>query len=88
MMVPQGCPGHEIACEVAEVGAGITSLRAGDRVALEGIASCGTCRYCLAGIYNYCQTIGIVGITISGGFADFIRIPARHCWFRASRSLS
>jgi 2-desacetyl-2-hydroxyethyl bacteriochlorophyllide A dehydrogenase len=80
MMQPQGCPGHEIAGEVAEVGAGVTTLREGDRVALEGIASCGTCRWCLAGTYNYCQSIGIVGMTVPGGFAEHIRIPARHCF--------
>ena len=39
MMVPQSCPGHEIAGEVADVGSAVTTLRAGDRVALEGIAS-------------------------------------------------
>src|SRR4029453_12279358 len=48
--------------------------------ALEGIASCGTCRWCLAGTYNYCRAMGIVGMTIPGGFADFVRIPARHCF--------
>ena len=80
MMVPQSCPGHEIAGEVAEVGTAVTTLHAGDRVALEGIASCGRCRYCQAGIYNYCPLIGIVGMTIPGGFADFIRLPARHCF--------
>src|SRR5262245_60054583 len=80
MMLPRGCPGHEIAGEVAEVGAAVTTLRAGDRVALEGIASCGTCRWCRAGTYNYCGGIGIVGMTIPGGFADFVRMPARHCF--------
>jgi 2-desacetyl-2-hydroxyethyl bacteriochlorophyllide A dehydrogenase len=79
-MRPLDCPGHEIAGEVAEVGAAVTTLREGDRVALEGIASCGTCRWCLAGTYNYCRGMGLVGMTIPGGFADFVRIPARHCF--------
>jgi len=80
MMLPPVCPGHEIAGEVADVGAGVTALRAGDRVAVEGIASCGTCRYCLAGDYQRCLAIGVVGMTIPGGFADYIRMPARHCF--------
>jgi 2-desacetyl-2-hydroxyethyl bacteriochlorophyllide A dehydrogenase len=80
MPQPRGCPGHEIAGAVADVGAGVTMLHAGDRVALEGIASCGTCRWCLAGTYNYCRSMGIVGMTIPGGFAEYIRIPARHCF--------
>src|SRR5205814_7682911 len=64
MMIPSVCPGHEIAGEVAEVGAGVTALRPGDPVALEGIASCGGCRYCLAGDYQRCLAIGFVGLTI------------------------
>src|SRR4029077_12123555 len=80
MMIPRVCPGHEIAGEVADVGAGVTSLKAGDPVALEGIASCGTCRYCLAGDYHLCPLIGLVGITIPGGFAEYTTLPARHCF--------
>jgi 2-desacetyl-2-hydroxyethyl bacteriochlorophyllide A dehydrogenase len=80
MMIPQVCPGHEIAGEVAMVGAGVTSLKAGDRVSVEGIASCGTCRYCLAGTYHYCQRLGVVGMTIPGGYAEYLKIPARHCF--------
>jgi len=80
MMIPQVCPGHEIAGEVAHLGAGVTTLREGDPVALEGISSCGGCRYCLAGDYQRCPAIGVVGMTIPGGFADYLALPARHCF--------
>jgi threonine dehydrogenase-like Zn-dependent dehydrogenase len=80
MMIPQVCPGHEIAGEVADVGEGVTTLKAGDAVAVEGIASCGTCRACAAGTYHLCPMIGIVGMTIPGGYAEYLRIPARHCF--------
>ena len=80
LMIPQVCPGHEIAGEVAMVGPGVTALREGDRVSVEGIASCGACRYCLAGDYHYCPRIGIVGMTIPGGYAEYLKIPARHCF--------
>jgi 2-desacetyl-2-hydroxyethyl bacteriochlorophyllide A dehydrogenase len=80
MVIPAVCPGHEIAGEVAEVGAGVTALAAGDAVALEGIASCGACRYCVAGDYHLCPTVGVVGMTIPGGFAEYVTIPARHCF--------
>ncbi len=80
MMVPTVCPGHEIAGEVAEVGAGVTTLAPGDAVAVEGIASCGACRYCLAGDYHYCPRIGLLGITIPGGFAEYVAVLARHCF--------
>jgi threonine dehydrogenase-like Zn-dependent dehydrogenase len=80
MMMPVACPGHEIAGTVAMVGAGVTSVKEGDRVSVEGIASCGECRYCLAGNYHYCPRIGIVGMTIPGGYAEYLKIPARHCF--------
>jgi len=80
MMIPAVCPGHEIAGEVAEVGSAVRGLREGDRVALEGISSCGVCRSCAAGNYHLCPAIGVVGITIPGGFAERVRIPARHCF--------
>jgi threonine dehydrogenase-like Zn-dependent dehydrogenase len=80
MMVPQVCPGHEIAGEVAGVGAGVTGLREGDRVALEGVTACGECRYCRAGDYHHCPAIGLIGITIPGGFADYLTTSARHCF--------
>jgi len=80
MVLPSACPGHEIAGEVAEVGAGVGALKPGDAVAVEGIASCGSCRYCIAGQYQRCVAIGVVGMTIPGGFADYIKMPARHCF--------
>jgi threonine dehydrogenase-like Zn-dependent dehydrogenase len=80
MMIPSVCPGHEIAGEVADVGAGVTSLKAGDPVALEGIASCGRCRYCATGEYQRCPRVRVVGITIPGGFAEYVKMPARHCF--------
>src|SRR5206468_501342 len=80
MMIPSVCPGHEIAGEVADVGDGVTALEPGDPVALEGIASCGACRYCLAGDYQRCLAIGFVGLTIPGGFAEYVSAPARHCF--------
>jgi 2-desacetyl-2-hydroxyethyl bacteriochlorophyllide A dehydrogenase len=80
MMLPQVCPGHEIAGEVAGVGPGVTALHEGDRVALEGIASCGTCRYCIAGDYQRCPAVGVLGMTVPGGFAECLTIPARHAF--------
>jgi len=77
---PPVCPGHEIAGEVSAVGRDVRDLKEGDRVALEGIAACGRCRPCLAGDYHYCTQLAIVGMTHPGGFADAIRMAARHCF--------
>jgi len=77
---PPVCPGHEIAGEVSAVGRDVRDLKEGDRVALEGIAACGRCHPCQAGDYHYCKELAIVGMTHPGGFADSIRMAARHCF--------
>jgi 2-desacetyl-2-hydroxyethyl bacteriochlorophyllide A dehydrogenase len=79
-MLPPMCPGHEVAGTVAMVGAGVTSLEEGDRATVEGFASCGACRYCLSGDYHYCTALRMPGINMSGGFADYFAMPARHCF--------
>jgi len=38
--------GHEACGDVLEVGAGVSDLKAGDRVVLVFVASCGTCLPC------------------------------------------
>jgi 2-desacetyl-2-hydroxyethyl bacteriochlorophyllide A dehydrogenase len=85
---PPVCPGHEIAGTVAMVGAGVTALKEGDRVTVEGIASCGHCRYCLSGDYHYCTSLRMPGLNIPGGFADYLAIPARHCFPVGAMDLS
>lgn len=80
MPTPNVCPGHEIAGVVAAIGPGVTRIKDGDRVALEGMATCGECRACLAGDYHVCPRIDFLGMTSPGGFADYLVLPARHCF--------
>jgi alcohol dehydrogenase (NADP+) len=48
-------PGHEIAGLVAQVGAGVEKLSAGDRVGVGCLVdSCGDCEYCQAGEEQFC----------------------------------
>jgi len=72
--------GHEFIGEVAAVGAGVTHLMPGDRVAVEPNYSCGSCALCREGNRNLCAKRTAVGIDVSGGFAQFARLPARCCW--------
>jgi L-idonate 5-dehydrogenase len=47
-------PGHEIAGEIAAVGANVTTLKIGDRVAVNPSRPCRVCAYCQAGLQNHC----------------------------------
>ncbi|MFC5739895.1 2,3-butanediol dehydrogenase [Sinirhodobacter huangdaonensis] len=70
--------GHEYCGTVSELGAGVTGLAVGDRVAIEPIFACGTCAACLEGKYNLCESLGFVGLSGGhGGFAAHSVVPAR-----------
>lgn len=47
--------GHESSGIVTAVGSEVTSLKVGDRVALEPGQSCGACFLCKDGQYNHCK---------------------------------
>ncbi|WP_417263498.1 2,3-butanediol dehydrogenase [Celeribacter sp.] len=69
--------GHEYCGEITELGAGVTGLAIGDRVAIEPIFACGTCPACHEGKYNLCDSLGFVGLSGGhGGFAAFSVVPA------------
>ena len=68
--------GHEGIGVVTEVGAGVTTFRAGDRVLISCITSCGRCDFCRKQMYSHCRHGGwILGNTIDGTQADYVRIP-------------
>lgn len=73
---PPVCPGHEISGEVAAVGAGVTRMRAGDRVAVEPLIVCGECFFCRTGDYQLCPQFQVAGHSVDGGFAELLRVPA------------
>lgn len=69
-------PGHEITAEVAAVGAGVEGLREGDWVLVAPNVGCGACDACRAGRVNLCRRPEAFGITLDGGFAEYVRVPA------------
>jgi len=69
-------PGHEVAGIVDEVGAGLTSWKAGQRV---GVGWHGghdnTCRECRRGDFRNCQNEKISGISYDGGYQQYMVAP-------------
>lgn len=82
--------GHEIAAEVVQVGAGVESVKVGDRVFVSHHVPCGSCRYCRAGHETVCDTLRTTNFD-PGGFAEFVRVPAinvKHGVFPLPREIS
>ena len=69
--------GHEAAGTVATVGEAVTEYKAGDRVALFPSATCGQCRFCLAGRESLCEVAQVYGMSRDGSLAQFVVAPAR-----------
>ncbi|KAF2146108.1 uncharacterized protein K452DRAFT_283394, partial [Aplosporella prunicola CBS 121167] len=79
--------GHEAAGIVAAVGPAVTTLRPGDRVALEPGAPCRRCRPCKQGRYNLCKGMRFAAAPggadrpdCDGALARFFCAPADFCY--------
>ncbi len=72
--------GHEFIGEVLDVGAGVSNVRVGEKVAVEPNYSCGACPLCREGNRNLCLARTAVGIDVNGGLAEQACLPARVCW--------
>ncbi len=72
--------GHELAGDVVEVGKNVTHIKVGEPVTIEDMVRCGTCYACRINQPNFCENLDEVGFSINGGFAEYVRVPARNCW--------
>jgi alcohol dehydrogenase len=68
--------GHEGVGVIDTVGSGVTAFKPGDHVVVSCISACGKCSYCRRLMFSHCTTGGwILGNTIDGTQAEFVRIP-------------
>ncbi|WP_112265381.1 zinc-dependent alcohol dehydrogenase family protein [Lentzea terrae] len=72
-------PGHEFAGTVVEIGSQVNEVRVGDRVAVDPSLYCYECRMCRAGKNNLCERWAAIGVTTSGGAAEFAVAPVANC---------
>ena len=67
--------GHEFAGDVVAVGAGVTRVAEGDRVAIMPLVYCGSCSYCRRGLQHLCATMACVGLSHPwGGMAELAMV--------------
>lgn len=72
--------GHEFAGVVEKIGRKVTTLKTGDKVAVESIMWCGTCQPCKNGAPNQCMNVELMGLSADGAFAEYAAISERYCW--------
>ena len=74
--------GHEFNGIVAEVGEHVTTIKAGDRVAIDNNPRCGLCDYCRTGMSSQCELIkeNTIGVFKNGGYAEYCTAPESSCF--------
>ncbi|HUT75242.1 MAG TPA: alcohol dehydrogenase catalytic domain-containing protein [Armatimonadota bacterium] len=74
--------GHEGAGVVQEVGAAVTRVRPGDRVAIEPAMSCRGCDQCLAGRPHTCRNLRFLGCPgqAQGCLSEYLVMPETSCF--------
>lgn len=70
-------PGHEVVGIIAALGAGVEGYTVGEKVFIAPNMGCGHCRQCVSGNNNLCASYDAIGVTLDGGFAEYVRIPAQ-----------
>jgi L-iditol 2-dehydrogenase len=77
--IPEGSArvlGHELAGVIVKVGRLVSGYREGMRVTLTPNVGCGRCEWCRQGYNNMCPAYEAFGISLDGGFQEFIRVPS------------
>lgn len=70
--------GHEFSGTIEEVGEGVTSLKAGDRVAGVPLVPCLECEDCQKGNYSLCKHYSFIGSREFGSFAEYVVVPEKN----------
>lgn len=72
-------PGHEGVGIVERIGADVTAVAEGDRVAIPWLGyACGTCEYCISGWETLCEKQLNSGYSIDGAHAEYAKAFARY----------
>ena len=78
-------PGHEASGVVAGIGAGVTRVKVGDKIAVSPSHACGHCDYCREGREHLCRNMRFLGSAslyphVQGMFAEFFVMGERQCY--------
>jgi 6-hydroxycyclohex-1-ene-1-carbonyl-CoA dehydrogenase len=71
--------GHEPSGIVEEAGKDVKNFKAGDRVLIPPVFSCGYCDNCRLGRENICFNMVMLGNHMNGAYAEYTKVPAKDC---------
>jgi propanol-preferring alcohol dehydrogenase len=87
--------GHENAGWVDSIGAGVTTVKEGDAVAVYGPWGCGKCSRCLLGVETLCENPlaapipgGGGGLGLNGGMAEYMLVPFERLLLKLPENLT
>ncbi len=73
--------GHEIVAEIVSLPLDYTgTLQVGDCVVVDPQLVCGNCYYCRRGRLNLCDHLEHLGLSVDGGFAEYLTAPVRNLY--------
>lgn len=67
--------GHEFAGDIAEAGAAVKGYYVGQKVSVAPNIGCGHCDMCTSGNTQLCDEMQAFGVTMDGGFAEYVKVP-------------
>jgi len=70
--------GHEFSGDVVELGADVTTVTVGQRVAAAPLVPCMQCADCQKGDYSLCRQYTFIGSREPGAFAEYVKVPVRN----------
>lgn len=70
--------GHEFSGRIERTGEAAKRFRPGDRVTVNPLVTCGTCRYCIIGSAQLCPDRSLLGAHRPGAFAQLVAVPERN----------
>ncbi len=69
--------GHEASGTIEEVGSEVGDWKAGQRVLIPAVLTCGKCMFCRMGRENICASMTMLGNHIDGAYAEYVAVPAK-----------
>jgi 6-hydroxycyclohex-1-ene-1-carbonyl-CoA dehydrogenase len=69
--------GHEASGIVEEVGVDVDNVKAGQRVLIPAVLTCGKCRFCRMGRENICSDMKMLGNHFDGAYAEYVAVPSK-----------